>query len=95
MLEFNARLGDPEAQVLLPRLDSDFADLITAIAAGRLSDLRPAWKAEATCGVVLASDGYPGSIMKGHPISGLGDLQRGSSPSTAARSSSIRRPRRR
>jgi phosphoribosylamine--glycine ligase len=77
VLEFNARLGDPEAQVLLPRLDSDFADLMTAIAGGRLSEVRPVWKAEATCGVVLASDGYPGPVLKGHPISGLGDLQQG------------------
>lgn len=77
VLEFNARLGDPEAQVLLPRLETDFADVLTAIAAGRLSETRPAWKAEATCGVVLASDGYPGPVLKGHPISGLGDLQDG------------------
>ncbi len=77
VLEFNARLGDPEAQVLLPRLASDFADLLTAIAAGRLSEVHPVWGGEATCGVVLASDGYPGPVLKGHPISGLGDLQEG------------------
>ncbi len=77
VLEFNARLGDPEAQVLLPRLSSDFYDLLAAIPAGRLSEQRPVWQAEATCGVVLASDGYPGPVLKGHPISGLGDLQEG------------------
>jgi phosphoribosylamine--glycine ligase len=77
VLEFNARLGDPEAQVLLPRLETDFADLLTAIAAGRLSEIRPVWKPDVTCGVVLASDGYPGPVLKGHPISGLGDLQDG------------------
>ena len=77
VLEFNARLGDPEAQVLLPRLAGDFAALCLAIAEGRLAAERLAWSAEAACGVVLASEGYPGPTLLGRAISGLGDVQPG------------------
>lgn len=77
VLEFNARLGDPEAQVLLPRLQGDLAEIALAIAQGRLSEVQAAWSSEATCGVVLASEGYPGPTILGRPVSGLGEVQEG------------------
>lgn len=75
VLEFNARFGDPETQVVLPRLKSDFFELALSVADGRL-DRIPAleWSVEATCGVVIASAGYPGPVEKGLPISGLDTL---------------------
>jgi len=79
VLEFNARLGDPEAQLLLPRLESDLAEILLAIFQERLheiaSDIR--WSADATCGVVLASEGYPAQALTGRPITGLDDLPDG------------------
>ncbi len=75
VLEFNARFGDPETQVLLPRLTSDFLELCLATAEGRLDTLpAPAWTTEVACGVVIASAGYPGSYEKGLSISGLDAL---------------------
>jgi phosphoribosylamine--glycine ligase len=72
VVEFNARFGDPETQVVLPRLQSDLAELCLATAEGRL-DRVPAleWDARAACGVVVASGGYPGRYESGLPISGL------------------------
>ncbi len=74
MLEFNARLGDPETQVILPRLNSDLLTLFTAASEQRLAGMRIDWKAEAACGVVLASAGYPEQYQTGFPISGLDQL---------------------
>ncbi len=72
VVEFNCRFGDPETQVVLPRLQSDLLELCAAVAAGRLDTVAPpVWSAEATCGVVVASGGYPGPYAKGKPISGL------------------------
>jgi phosphoribosylamine--glycine ligase len=72
VLEFNARLGDPETQVLLPRLTSDFLELCLAAASGRLDTVPPpTWSAKAACGVVVASSGYPGAFERGHEITGL------------------------
>ncbi len=78
VLEYNARFGDPETQVVLPRLRSDLLALCDAVAHGRL-DEAPAleWSNEVTCGVVLASAGYPGSYEKGLPITGLDTLDDG------------------
>jgi phosphoribosylamine--glycine ligase len=71
VLEFNVRMGDPEGQVILPRLTSDFAALCEALCLGRLKDHQAVWaKAAAVC-VVLASKGYPGAYAKGKEISGL------------------------
>jgi phosphoribosylamine---glycine ligase len=75
-LEFNARFGDPEAQVVLPRLDGDLVPLLEATARGALADVRPSWSARSSVGVVLASRGYPGSYQTGFPIDGLGTLER-------------------
>jgi phosphoribosylamine--glycine ligase len=72
VLEFNARLGDPETQVVLPLLDGDLAELCAAVANGTLGDVPPpAATGLAAVGVVLASGGYPGPIQAGLPIEGL------------------------
>jgi phosphoribosylamine--glycine ligase len=72
VLEFNARLGDPETQVVLPLLDGDLAELCAAVANGTLAHVpAPGVAAQATVGVVLASGGYPGPIQSGLPIDGL------------------------
>ncbi len=71
VLEFNCRLGDPEAQPLLMRLDGDLADIFLKMAQGRLDQARAKWRAQATVCVVLASGGYPGDYDKGFPIRGL------------------------
>ncbi|HEU0027156.1 MAG TPA: phosphoribosylamine--glycine ligase [Ktedonobacterales bacterium] len=75
VVEFNCRFGDPETEVILPRLKSDLADLCAAVAAGQLDTVAPPiWSDEATCGVVLASGGYPGPYEKGKVITGLDTL---------------------
>jgi phosphoribosylamine--glycine ligase len=67
VIEFNARFGDPETEVVLPRLDIDIYPVFEAVAAGgEIPALR--WRDEAVLGVVLASKGYPGSYAKGVPI---------------------------
>lgn len=75
VIEFNCRFGDPETQVVLPRLTSDLAELCAAVAAGSLDTLAPpTWSADAACGVTLASGGYPGPYEKGAVITGLDAL---------------------
>jgi phosphoribosylamine--glycine ligase len=71
VLEFNARFGDPETQVYLPRLESDLLELIFASVSGTLANVEIKWKPEASVCVVMASGGYPGSYVKGKPIHGL------------------------
>jgi phosphoribosylamine---glycine ligase len=72
VIEFNARFGDPETQVVLPRLQGDLLALCLAAALGRLDTVpAPKWASDATCGVVLASAGYPGVVLAGKPITGL------------------------
>ncbi|MBM3789836.1 MAG: phosphoribosylamine--glycine ligase [Acidobacteria bacterium] len=71
VLEFNVRMGDPEAQVILPRLESDFGALCEKLVERRLSEYRPSWSANAALCVVLASGGYPGPYETGKVISGL------------------------
>jgi phosphoribosylamine--glycine ligase len=71
VLEFNVRMGDPECQVIVPRLKSDFARLCEALCQGRLKDYKAIWSKEAAVCVVLASGGYPGSYSKGKVINGL------------------------
>ncbi|MDE6095682.1 MAG: phosphoribosylamine--glycine ligase [Muribaculaceae bacterium] len=72
VIEFNARFGDPETEVVLPRLESDFYYLVEAAVEGR--DCETKWSDEAYLGVVLASEGYPGSYKKGVEIKGLGNV---------------------
>jgi len=73
VLEFNSRMGDPEAQVLLPRLDEDLLDLLLAAATGDLPSRGLRWSDETAVDVVLASPGYPESSRTGLPIAGLDD----------------------
>ena len=74
VVEFNSRFGDPETQVLLPLLENDFLDLVSAVCHGSLSDISLKWRAQSATCVVLASKGYPGSYEKGKEISGLETL---------------------
>jgi len=79
-LEFNARFGDPEAQVVLPRLESDFVALALAAAKGTLAGMpEPTWNPRAAVGVVVASANYPDDalVKTGFPIRGLAEMPRG------------------
>lgn len=69
VIEFNARFGDPETEVVLPRLESDFVDVIMDVIDGKDVDLK--WDKNPRLGVVMASKGYPGSYEKGYEIKGL------------------------
>jgi len=71
VLEFNVRMGDPECQVILPRLKSDFSELCEALCQGRLKSYAAAWNPGAAVCVVLASGGYPGPYAKGKGIAGI------------------------
>jgi len=71
VLEFNCRFGDPESQAVLLRMESDLVEAIEASIEGRVSDGLFHWSADASCCVVIASGGYPGSFLSGKLISGL------------------------
>src|ERR1017187_9199448 len=73
VLEFNCRFGDPEAQVVLPRMNFDLVDAAEATIGGRLDRLPLEWKNEAAVCVVLAAGGYPGPYERDQPIAGLKD----------------------
>jgi phosphoribosylamine--glycine ligase len=70
LIEYNVRFGDPEAQVLIPRLETDLLDLLEATATGRLAGVAPQWRPEPCVTVVLATKGYPGPVEKGSEIRG-------------------------
>ena len=74
VIEYNCRFGDPETQVVLPRLETDIMDIFDAINAGTLAQLDIRWSDKAC--VILASGGYPKSYPKGLEITGLTDGQR-------------------
>jgi phosphoribosylamine--glycine ligase len=76
VLEFNARFGDPEAQVTLPLLQTDLVDIMLAVNDNRLGTLQVEWSQDACVGVVMAASGYPGSYKTGFPISGLDELDK-------------------
>lgn len=76
VLEFNARFGDPETQVILPRLKSDLADIMMAVVNGKLDQAQIEWSPDACVGVVLASGGYPGDYRTGYPINVSGKLDK-------------------
>jgi len=76
LLEYNARFGDPECQVIMPRLKSDLLEIILATVEGRLEQVKPQWSDEVCVGVVMASEGYPGDYQTGLPISGLQDVDK-------------------
>ncbi|MDD3088355.1 MAG: phosphoribosylamine--glycine ligase [Candidatus Omnitrophica bacterium] len=76
VLEYNVRFGDPETQVILPRLKSDLAELAIAAAEGDISGIKLEWDASPCGGVVLASGGYPGEYEKGRAITGIEDAEK-------------------
>jgi phosphoribosylamine--glycine ligase len=76
VVEFNCRFGDPECEAILPRLDADLLPLLEAVATGGGLPAAPAWRAESSVCVVLASGGYPGSYETGLPITGIEDAER-------------------
>lgn len=71
VIEFNARFGDPETEVILPRLQNDLVDIIQSTLAGNLADITLSWSQQTAITVVMASPGYPGTYPKNLPISGL------------------------
>jgi len=75
VVEFNARFGDPETQALLPRLLSDFGEVVMATASGELAGSRLEWSPRPCVSVVLASGGYPGTYDTGLEIDGLDDAE--------------------
>ncbi|MFD2611498.1 phosphoribosylamine--glycine ligase [Paenibacillus gansuensis] len=74
-IEFNARFGDPETQVVLSRLETDLLDIFLATVNGQLGQIDIQWSEEAAVCVILASEGYPGPYPKGVPITGLDEVQ--------------------
>jgi len=75
VVEFNARFGDPETQVVLPLLDGDLYEIMCACCEGRLAEVPIAWKKGAAVCVVLAAGGYPGAYEKGREIHGIADAE--------------------
>lgn len=75
LLEFNARFGDPETQVIMPRLESDALEVFYMVATGKLDALDLRWTDQVAVCVVLASDGYPGSYEKGKVILGIEEAE--------------------
>lgn len=75
VLEYNARFGDPETQVVLPRLKTDLVDVMMAVAEGRPDDIHLEWDDQWAVCVVLASAGYPGKYEKGEVILGVEDAE--------------------
>ena len=75
LLEFNARFGDPETQVIMPRLESDALEAFYTVATGKLDALDLRWTDQVAVCVVLASDGYPGSYEKGKVILGIEEAE--------------------
>lgn len=75
VLEYNVRMGDPETQAILRRLDSDFAELCWAVAHSELSRVKPCWSGQAATCVVMAAGGYPGSYEAGKIITGLAEAE--------------------
>lgn len=73
VIEYNARFGDPEAQVVLPRLKTDLVDIIDAVIDEKLDEIEIEWSTDASACVVMASGGYPEAYKKGIEITGLND----------------------
>jgi phosphoribosylamine--glycine ligase len=76
VLEYNVRFGDPETQVLIPRLEGEWLPLLAGCAAGGLPPDPPRWRPGAAVCVVMASGGYPGPYEKGKPVSGVDEAER-------------------
>jgi phosphoribosylamine--glycine ligase len=76
ILEFNCRLGDPEAQAIVARMDFDLAEVLADVAAGQLDPSKLKWRPGASACIVLASGGYPGKFPIGKRIDGLSQADR-------------------
>jgi phosphoribosylamine--glycine ligase len=76
IIEYNVRFGDPETQVILPRLKTDLVDVFTAMTEGRLNEMTLSWREGAAATVVLVADGYPGKYEQGKRITGLDEAGR-------------------
>jgi phosphoribosylamine--glycine ligase len=76
VLEFNARFGDPETQVILPLLKTDLVDILIAVVRGNLDQTKIRWSSEACVGVVMSSSGYPGNYKAGFPIRGIDSVDK-------------------
>jgi phosphoribosylamine--glycine ligase len=71
LIEFNARFGDPETEVMIPRLKSDLLSVLYAASKGMLDGIKLQWRDKTALGVVMAAEGYPGSYKKNTVIRGL------------------------
>ena len=71
VLEFNARFGDPETQVQMPRLDTPLIEILQACSSGRLDEVDVRWKSDAAVCVVMTAEGYPGRYERGRAITGI------------------------
>jgi len=76
VLEFNARFGDPETQVVLPLLRTDLVDILMAVVQGSLDEVNIEWSSQACVGVVAASAGYPGKYKTGFPVRGIDSVDK-------------------
>lgn len=76
-LEYNVRFGDPESQVVVPRLEGDLAEILQATVEGRLREVATAWSPQRCVCVVIASGGYPEAYEKGKPVAGLEQVAAG------------------
>src|SRR6267154_584935 len=75
VLEFNARLGDPETQALMHRMESDFVEPLFAATEGQLEESDLKWRPDPSACVVLAAAGYPGAVQSGDKITGLDSVE--------------------
>jgi phosphoribosylamine--glycine ligase len=75
-VEYNARFGDPETQVVLPLLETDLLEIMLAACDGKLGSLNVKWSDKKAVCVVMASGGYPGSYEKGKEITGIADAEK-------------------
>lgn len=76
VLEFNVRFGDPETEAILPRLESSLADVLMKTAQGRVSEINMKWSEKPSVCIVMASEGYPGTLRKGFEITGIEDAEK-------------------
>lgn len=75
VIEYNCRMGDPETEVVIPRLENDLVELIILMREGKLNEAKAQFKQEAACTVMLVSEGYPESYAKGKVMSGFADVK--------------------